>query len=127
MEITLDKADEYFGAENHTMSAVWFAYERQQRMAAIATARRVLERSLHRSLRETQDSGEIRDDYAAFEQALFELRKRPAANANQGQPYPAAQDAVVAEGNQTVSSTFPLLSDDALRWLGWNGVAVIRG
>lgn len=127
MEITLENADIYFSGDNHTMSAVWSAYTETQRKAALATARRNIERSLHRTLKDSQTDGDdIRDDFAVFEQALFELRKRPMSNANEGQPYPVAQDAVLAQGAEAVRSRFPQWSDEALRWLGWNGVAVIR-
>ena len=132
MAIDLDSADIYFGAQNHPLSAVWFAFTEAQRTGAVAHARQSFERALRRTMRENYTGLDypdkdprkyLRDDYAVFEQALHELRSAPQSSPASMPPYPVAADANT--GNVYPYATEPW-GREAMRWLGWTGGSVIR-
>lgn len=94
-------------------------------------AKRVLSRGLKRPLEEElppyQYGDERRDDFAAYEQALFELSKATQPDgmreanpivADAINPARSAQETVEAEGPYAV---------EALRWLGWGGHVTLEG
>lgn len=122
MDITLRGADEYYDLGNHIDAAQWSAYEEPQRSGALASA----ERQLSRALRRPMGSGP-HDAEAVYEQALWLLKTHVVATGGSAMPYPVAQDAELAQGATPLPEVKVPYSDEALRWLGWNGVTTIRG
>lgn len=123
--IDIDGAETYFAS--HPRGAVWAAFTSEARAAAVVHARRVLSRGLNRALSDTLsayvEGDRYRDDLAVYEQALHMLETGRVADGSSGMPYPVAVQPQ-AEGD---SRPPELYAPEALRWLGWTGVAVIRG
>ena len=128
--IDLTGADQYFAG--HHMGAVWTAYPPEVRTAAIASARMMLARALGRGLDDdepayAEGSTLLSDAYATYEQALHLMEHSRSVDSNAGQPYPVARPDAPPVQTRKNPEAFPRFSDDALRWLGWNGASVIRG
>jgi len=123
--ISRDNADIYFDASSHVNAAVWAAYTENQRTAAVASARRVLARALRREMNDDEaayvEGDTERDEYAVYEQALHMLVNGRITDADSGSPYPIA----VKPSEELKRSSY--YSEEALRWLGWNGAAAVRG
>ncbi len=118
-------ADQYFGA--HAKTAEWFGFPEGSREGAIAGARRTLSRGLGRELYEYEaysEGDQARDDYAVYEQALYDLQRSRVSDPTSGIPYPVAMP---SQSETTIPFT-SLYSPDALRWLGAvNAVSCVRG
>jgi hypothetical protein len=128
--IDYDNAQIYFGAANHHKAAGWAAFGSGHRVGAIAAARRVLTRALGRPLNDAEaaysEGDQRRDEYAAYEQALWMLENGQVADATGNDPVPilaGRQDTADGSGG----NSFSLFASEALRWLGWTGAAAIRG
>lgn len=123
--IDIDGAEVYFAS--HPRGAVWSAFPSEARTAAVAHARRILARGLNRTLDDSlaayAEGDRYRDDFAVYEQALHMLETGRVADATAGAPYPVATQPVDDGNGRPVD----LYAPEALRWLGWNGAAVIRG
>lgn len=123
--IDVDGADSYFSGTNHTGAAVWASFTVNQRIAAVATARRVLSRALNRMMSDDEgaytEGCRYRDDLSVYEQAYHMLVNGQITDSDSGSPYP------VAVKRDEDGKPAPYYSPEALRWLGWAGAAVIRG
>ncbi|HON47402.1 MAG: hypothetical protein PHG74_07905 [Kiritimatiellae bacterium] len=127
--ISFDRAQTYFGAENHHKAAVWSAFGQAHRTGAIAAARRVLSRGLGRSMDENEpaykEGDRTRDEYAVYEQALWMLENGQVADADGNDPVPVLTGRPDTEDVRSTSAS--VYAPEALRWLGMTGGAVIRG
>ena len=131
MAITFENAQAYFDPENHHRSAVWAGFQETHRRGAIASARRGLARLLGRAMKENEaaykEGDRIRDEFSVYEQALYLLETGVVANGSASDPVPILagnEEAQKAAGNKGRPS---VVGPEALRWLGWGGVEIIRG
>jgi hypothetical protein len=128
--IDYDGSQTYFEPENHYKAAIWSGFDTERRTAAIATARRILARTLDRTINDDEadyiEGDRTRDEYAIYEQALWMLENGQIADGSGSGPVPILTGATDTAGvdNKGVAG---LYAPEALRWLGWNGVSVIRG
>lgn len=128
--IDINGAQVYFSSSNHHKSAIWSAFHQSHRIGAIASARRVLSRSLKRKLNdeepEYKESDNRRDDFAVYEQSIWMLEHGQIADAGGSEPISILTGDVDKAGvdNDGVAG---LYAPEALRWLGWSGASVIRG
>jgi hypothetical protein len=131
MAITFENAQAYFAPDNHHRAAVWAGFQETHCRGAIASARRGLARLLGRGMKENEaaykEGDRIRDEFAVYEQALYLLETGVVANGSASDPVPIiagneeAQKAAGTKGRPSV------VGPEALRWLGWGGVEIIRG
>ena len=123
---TRTDADTYFRPDNHLNANDWRSYTTDERDAAFAQAQREIEVYLYRSLVDPASGATYRDDYAAYEQALFILQHTPRQKSTGIQ---AVVD--LAEDSEDQDKTIPrrgtTLSPQAQRFLGLNRVKMVRG
>ncbi len=117
--ICIDNADAYFFA--HPMGKVWKEYDAEQRTNAIEYAKRELSRALGRPLRDDEPQykygDRVRDEYAAYEQALYALlRDRQPKVA--GVVMPSAEPDEAQPTAHTMANGKDHFAAEALRWLG---------
>lgn len=130
--IDFDGSQIYFSDTNHYKAAVWSAFEQYRKIAAIATARRILSRAIFpkRSLNDNEaaysEGDARRDEYAVYEQALWLLEHGQVADASGSAPVPVLIGEVDSAGVDS-DGVAGLFAPEALRWLGWSGVSAIRG
>jgi hypothetical protein len=112
--LTVSDANFYFGPKSHLASAEWHTFPEARRVAALAQARRILNRMLGREMMEdtTGEHHSPREDLALFEQALYMLRNLPAAGDVSGF---ASQDP--DDVGQARQMDPGILCDEARRWL----------
>ena len=119
--ICIDNANAYFKA--HPMGATWDEYSTEQRTNAIEYAKRELSRALGRPLREDEPQykygDRTRDEYAAYEQALYVLLRDCAPNSS-GVVMPSAEPDEAQPTAHTIASGKDHFAAEALRWLGGN-------
>lgn len=120
----------YFGAINHTRSAVWSGFSSgNKQAAAVAEARRQLAREFGRALDDNEpayvEGDTYREEYAVYELALYLLTSGQIANAeNDPQPVLTGM-AEVATGME--ANHMPNIPDACLKWLNFSGRTIIRG
>lgn len=124
--------DTYF--EDHTMGAAWTSYPEEARDSAIAHARKVLARALGRAMNDNEpayvEGNTYREEYAVAEQALFLLMNGRVTSPTSVSPYPVGMPDQVPNPQNAVDEkprNKQLYADEALRWLGGSGVAVVKG
>jgi hypothetical protein len=80
MAITIANANAYFAPSNHPMARVWAQFPQDVKAGSLAHAKRVLARTLGREVYETVSAitDNVREDLAAYEQALYIARNSPA-------------------------------------------------
>lgn len=124
MTINIDNANAYFAPGNHVQAQVWLKYSGSNREGAVASAKRLLEWKLGRALDEETETLGRREDYAAFEQALWLLKKSAWGDGRNGDAVGVLQGRAspAAAPQEDVSAEF---SPEALRWLGVSGAQVV--
>ena len=125
--IDLASADAYFAPGQHSAAEVWLKFKAQHRAGAVAEAARMLSLDLGRELRAgpREDGTPFREDYAAYEQALWLLLGSPHGDAANGDALAILQGQR-DEGNADGTRRRERWSREALRWLGWGGVVMVR-
>lgn len=127
MSIDINDATGYFS--QHLRAAVWNGFGEQQRIAAIAHSKRMLNRALNSDIDdETIDTDDFvyRPDYAVYEQALWMLENGVIANGEQSAPVFVASDPEKPDNARDTQKA--ILSPEALRWLGiFPSVCMRRG
>lgn len=127
MKITLEACGQYFAKGNHPASDAWAALSPSERQAAFAYAQRMLERIKGEALEEpeAETNYDVREDLALFEQALWSGQHNPARrNAEKtGQAY----DLTKPDGSPAQTESMEDIAPEAMRWLGWNSSAIMRG
>ena len=128
--ICIDEADAYFSA--HPMGKVWKEYSTEQKTGALEYSKRELSRALGRPLREDEPQyrygDKTRDEYAAYEQALFVLLRDAQPNSAGGVVMPSAEPDEAQPATHTMASGRNHFAAEALRWLGGNvRVETVRG
>ncbi len=123
-------ADLYFS--EHVKSPVWMGFTDELREAAILSARRLLSRDLKRALDDNEPEYEegdyFRDEYAIYEQAIYMLENNRVVSLNQeSSPYPIAEAPHGPQQDSLPTKKPFIYAEEALRWLGVNGAAVVRG
>ena len=126
MSASVTNAEVYFAPTNHIATSSWARYDPEQKAAAIAQAKRVLNRAytnrtststvvdIERDLARIIVWG-LNPEYAIYEQALFMLQNQPMFNAD--------ETMAIAEAADPESSTKArkpneaVIAPEALRWL----------
>ena len=128
MAITAEGASAYFAKT--TFSEQWAAYSRDQKGAAVQMAKREFARAIGRPLNEDEppyvDGDAVREDYAAYEQALFTLL-RDCQPHGTGTAVPALDQDDQKSPAYTLAESKGQWSPRALAWLGSIGVIARRG
>lgn len=122
MAATLAGAEEYFAPKNHIRAASWARYDPDQKEAAIAQAKRTLNRVCKSDDIEADIDTEagINPEYAIYEQALHSLMTLPMFNA-QG-------TFASAEKEPANDKPAPEVGPAAVDWLiGYNQAYLSRG
>lgn len=131
MAITFENAQAYFDGANHNRASVWAAFDEQHRLGAIATARRGIARMLGRAMKDTEaaykEGDRVRDEFAVYEQALYLLETGVVANGAASDPVPILAGNEKAQEVAGKKDPQRVIGPEALRWLGWGGVEIIRG
>lgn len=115
---SLTNAEAYFAPTNHIRAASWEAYSPELKAAAIAQAKRVLNRiaqlsDIEDELDDTDDY--VNPEYAIYEQALWMLQNEPMANADESFSVVGAADPET-DSNARKKQT-AVMAPEALRWL----------
>lgn len=128
MPANVQSAEAYFAPTNHIRSAHWAIFESEQKAAAIAQAKRILNRACRSKDIETdfETDEDSNPEYAIYEQALYMLQNLPMANADETF---AVADAVDSESaTKTRRPDQGIIAPEARRWLtAGDDVAVSRG
>ncbi len=116
--INVDGANTYFAADSHRYWRVWGALQDEDKTALVATAKRVISRTIGVDVEAetvTDDSQDYyRPDYAVYEQALYCIPPHLIANGEFSAPH------WIGMGEDGEPSTFPeegSISPEAQRWL----------
>ena len=122
---TIEDADEYFAIDNHMAGPLWEKYNKDEKAAAFASARRVIERERGADLVdpiEGSDNDDLRDDYAHFEQTLWMLLHSPyrADSTNTGVSFDVGDEEASSKAMNTIC-------DEASKWLWWEESQTFRG
>ena len=125
MKIDIDNANAYFAPGNHVQAQVWLKYSAPNRAGAVASAKRLLEWKLGRALDEETETLGRREDYAAFEQALWLLRKSAFGDSRNGDAVGVLQGKAAQADNSDAEALRGEFSPEALRWLGVSGTQVM--
>ena len=116
MAINLQNANAYF--KGRTIGGVWKQYSGDQKNTALLQAKRELSRELGRPMREDEppykEGDRRRDEYAVYEQALFDL-VRDAMPEGDGEATPPLN--ADTNGQAQLVSVGGRWSRDALLWL----------
>ncbi len=118
--ISIDGANAYFS--NHSRRADWEGFSLEQRKAALSQALRDVSRALGRPLREDEPTyrhgDRRRDEFAAYEQALYALVRDAPAEGELQSPVPSLNPDEAAGARRTLSAGRGKWSAEALAWLG---------
>ena len=121
-------ATEYFKAT--TFAAKWAEYSDDQKKAAIEMAKREFARALGRPLREDEQpyhlGDAVREDFAAYEQALYTLLRDTEPNGG-GSAVPSLDQDDRNAPAVTLGGSKGQWSPRALSWLGQIGVIARMG
>jgi len=128
MAITHANSVEYFKGHRH--GHIWTQAGTTAQQAALTQARRMLSRELGRALSDSEaayaEGDAVRDEYAAYEQALWLIQTGVVANGEGSAP----QAVLVADGSdpeQAARRDVRMWSPEALAWLGYRGAVTVRG
>lgn len=128
MAFTLADADAYFSPVNHMASSIWLGKSVTERTAALAYARRQIERMLGDTLSVAgiaNTTYEPRQDYALYEQALHVVTHNP-FRAN-GELSAVGWTATQKDGSpQDHDEAMASLCKMAIHYLGWNRFRITR-
>jgi len=128
MNITVERATKYFGMT--TFAAKWGEYAREQRVVAITMAQREFARALGRSLLDDEPEyvmgDQVREEFAAYEQALYTLL-RDVEPTGSGTAVPSLDQEVRKAPAFTVGGVKGQWSPRALAWLGHIGTVSRNG
>lgn len=121
--IDVDGADAYFSTR--TMGRSWREFSAEQRKAAIEQAKRDFSRALGRALKEDEAQyrygDQARDEFAAYEQALYSLL-RDAQPDLEGVSVPSLEpDERQGAAQTSAGAGVGKWSAEALAWLGASG------
>jgi len=126
--IDVTGAANYFASS--TLSQAWAEYSGKQKEAAIAQAKREFGRALGRPLREDeppfQEGDQVREEYAAYEQAIYTLL-RDAQPTGTGTAVPSLDQDDQKAPAHTLAGSKGQWSPRALAWLGKLSVIARRG
>lgn len=127
--ICVEAADGYF--EGTTLFQAWSQYSKEQQAAAISMAKREFGRALGRALREDEPpykAGDtVREEFAAYEQALYTLLRDAQPNKG-GNAVPSLDQDDQRSPAFTLSGASGQWSPRALSWLaGSIGVVARNG
>ena len=118
--ISIDGANAYFSS--HSRRADWEGFSVEQRKSAIAQAQRDFSRALGRPLRDDEPSYRLgdrrRDEFAAYEQALYALLRDAPSEGECLSPVPSLSPDEAAEPRRVLSTGRAKWSAEALAWLG---------
>ena len=118
--ISIDSANAYFS--NHSRRADWEGFSTGQRNAALAQAVRDFSRALGRPLRDDEPTFRLgdrrRDEFAAYEQALYSLIRDAPAEGELQSPVPSLNPDESAAPRKSLSTGRGKWSAEALAWLG---------
>lgn len=130
MSITINfaGAETYFDVENHLRAALWKKFTETQKKAALAQARRMLERiigdgDILEDLEDTGNSTFPRPDYACYEQALWILQNMPMTNADETLAIPEATDPETEDRARKAQEC--VIAPEAIRWLVRGGSFIL--
>lgn len=119
MAISVDGASSYF--RSTTFHDSWAEYSQGQKEAALTMAKRDLSRALGRPLNEDEPpysfGDTVREEFAAYEQALFSLL-RDAQPKGGGSPVPSLDQDDQKAPAFSLASSKNQFSPRALSWLG---------
>ncbi len=128
MAITATGASNYF--KGTTFSDRWAEYSKEQKEAAIEMAKREFGRALGRPLKEDeppyQIGDRVREEFAAYEQALFTLL-RDAQPKGSGTLVPSLDQDEQKSPSHTLGGSKDHFSTRALAWLGQLSVITRMG
>ncbi len=128
MAITAEGASEYFKAT--TFYDLWAQYSYEQKSAAVEMAKREFGRALGRPLREDEPQYRIgdrtREEFAAYEQALYSLM-RDAQPKGGGSMVPSLDQDDQQAPAHTLGGSKNQFSTRALAWLGQPSVVTRMG
>jgi len=121
-------ADKYFKVGSHPAAAIWNGVDTSERSAAIQYAKGLLERAKGGDLDQpasNADNTDVREDYALYEQALHVLTHNP-YRAN-GEGTGAVWDLATSAGETSDPiAAMRELALEAIVWMGWNRIEVVR-
>lgn len=130
MSISIESANQYFSTENNVNASVWLKFPEQVRTGAIASAKRMFETELRRPMKEDEPpyfAGMTRrEDLAVYEQALWLLLGTPWGDASNGDAISCLQGQSEIALSEAMGKKRERFSPEALRWLGWGGVVLVR-
>ena len=128
MAITAQNASEYF--KSTTFSDWWAEYSSEQKAAALEMAKRELGRALGRPLKEDEPpyhaGDRTREEFAAYEQALYTLM-RDAQPKGGGALVSALNQDDQKQPARTLGGSNDHFSPRALAWFGQLSVAIRMG
>lgn len=128
MSIDVAGAQAYFAAGNHSKAGIWSRFAPDLQKSGIAEARRVLGRLMKRALVDPTDPADEtefpRDDYAAYEQAIWILENSSIADGSQATAKFIAGRAIPTEARERQRDE---LAPEAIRWLFRGRIMVSRG
>ena len=117
--ITAERGDEYF--KTTTFWAKWDEYSFAQKSAAVEMAKREFARALGRPLNEDEEpfamGDQTREEYAAYEQALYTLLRDVQPN-GAGSAVPSLDQEDQRAPAHTLAGSSGQWSPRALSWLG---------
>ncbi len=126
--IDQSRATEYF--KSTTFSAQWSQYSPSQQTAAIEMAKREFSRALGRALKEDEpeyaQGDRTREEYAAYEQALYTLL-RDVEPTGSGSAVPSLDQDDQRAPASSLAGSGGQWSPRALAWLGQIGVVTRQG
>ena len=129
MSASVTGSETYFAPANHLRASIWEKFEENQKAAAIAHAKRILNRACAMDDIETEIdvTMEINPEYAIYEQALYMLMNAPVGNAD-GSFAMAAMAADPETEKKARKAETGLIAPEALAWLtSGSGVELSRG
>ena len=116
---SLSNAEIYFAPTNHIRSSSWSKFNTENKQAAIAQAKRDLNRTCRVSDIETDlehdDDDFTNPEYAIYEQALWMLQNLPMANADESFAVVHAADPETDSNARKAQRV--IIAPEALRWL----------
>ena len=122
---TLTECDQYFLPDNHIKANNWRKYSEQDKRAAFAQAKRILEVYLGRGLYDPEDDDVYRDDYACYEQSLYILDSTPRQTS---EGLDGVVNLVRDEEEASMKDTLSIgVSPDAKSFLAISKIKLVRG
>jgi hypothetical protein len=122
MAASVENSEVYFAPKNHMKAASWSGYNEDQKAAALAHAKRVLNRAINSDDIEVDidTTSAINPEYAIYEQALHMLIHQPVFNAERTYASPEA----AAKPDQPPADA-PLIAPEAIQWIVGNSLTYL--